>query len=217
MQRLICSLLLLLLMGACRSNEPTEFTGTFTEAEMQTVTVAPAKGAAVTFSTEGAELIGFENLVPGTPVRVIYLGRIRKEGPTAALRVEADSRYALLCGRWIECGDDADGFGMGFELAPKGVAYSIGMQRVVFKQWRLTSEGGLWLDGHILGNGQTIPFAEEWEIRSLGDGRLTLCQEEMQLQFRHETEADLLLRKEREAQAAETHVPKSLSNKQKSK
>lgn len=212
MKQLFAGLLLLVLLS-CAEREPLRLVGTFTEAEMNTVTVAPEKGAAVTFSTDEAELIGFDYLQPGAPVEVTYEGRIRKEVPTPALRVEVDERYALLCARWIETGEGADAFAMGFELAPRGAAYPIGMQTVVFKRWQLSPEGGVMLAGHTLENGQTVPFSEVWEILELEPDRLIIAQSDLILKFRHETEADIAVRLEREARAAEAQKPKPLKRK----
>lgn len=203
----------MLVLYSCSEREPLRLVGTFTEAEMNTVTVAPERGAAVTFSTDGAELIGFDYLQPGAPVEVTYEKRLRKEEPTPALCIRVDERYAQLCARWIETGEGADAFAMGFELAPKGVAYPIGMQTVVFKRWQLTPEGGVLLAGHTLENGQTIPFSEEWEILELESGRLVIAQSDLILKFRHETEADIAVRLEREALAAEAQKPKPTKRK----
>lgn len=207
-----------LLLAACGSSEPAHFSGTFTEADLNTVTIAPEQGAAVTFSTDEAELIGFDELLPGSPVKVTYTGAILKSEATPALRVEVDPTYARLLGRWIETGNGADEFGMGFELAasegPRSPnAHSIGMHTLIFRQWRLTPEGLLWLSGHSLGNGNTVSFAEEWEIELLEADRLVISQPDLRLHLRRETQSDIDLRLAREAAAAEQHQPKSLKKK----
>lgn len=202
------------LFVGCGAGEPSLFTGTFTEAELNTVTIAPERGAAVTFSTEGAELIGFEELIPGSPVRVTYTGRIDKGEEVPALRIEVDPTYARLLGRWIETGEGADELGMGFELAPRGKknepnASSIGMQTLVFRRWELTPEGGLLLSGHSLGNGNTVSFSEEWEILLLDSDRLVIAQPDLTLTLRRETEEDVVRRLEREEQAIRGEASKS--------
>ncbi|MBE6196982.1 MAG: hypothetical protein E7137_07850 [Rikenellaceae bacterium] len=202
---------LVLLLGGCGSKEPALFTGTFTEAELNTVTIAPEQGAAVTFSTDEAELIGFEELLPGAPVKVTYIGRLRKGEPTPAQRVEVNPVYARLVGRWIETGEGADEYGMGFELLPADPekrdrrsrnapnAHSIGMNTLVFRQWRLLPDGRLWLAGHSLGNGSTISFGEEWEIKELESDRLVIAQPDITLHLRRESPKDVERRLEREA------------------
>lgn len=220
MKRVLFSTLVLLLI-ACGSKEPKLFSGVFTEAELNMVTIAPEQGAAVTFSTKGAELIGFEGLQPGAPVQVTYLGRIEKEGATPALRIEVEPQYARLLGRWIETGDGADEYGMGIELLPAdpesrdkksrniSIAQSIGMNTLVFRQWRLMPNGKLWLSGHSLGNGSTISFAEEWTIELLDEEHLVISQPDLRLQLRRETEEDKIRRAEREASAIEELAPQS--------
>lgn len=217
MKRLFYGALWVLLAG-CGTGEPALFSGTFVEAELHTVTIAPEKGAAVTFSTEGAELVGFEDLMPGSPVKVTYTGRLDKGKELSALRMEVDPTYARLLGRWIETGEGADEYGMGFELAPRGKknepnAFSIGMQTLVFRQWRLTPEGGLLLSGHSLGNGNTVSFEEEWEIVSLDADRLVIAQPDLTLSLRRETEEDVQRRLERETAATKPAKTKSKKKK----
>ncbi len=214
---------LVLLLGACASDEPVLLTGTFTEAELNMVTIAPEQGAAVTFSTDEAELIGFEGLLPGAPIRVTYAGRLRKGEPTPALKVEVNPIYARLVGRWIETGEEADEYGMGFELFVPASdserrdrrhrnepnARSIGMNTLVFRQWRLMPDGRLWLGGHSLGNGSTVTFGEEWTIELLDAERLVISQPDITLHLRRERPEDVERRLEREAAEADAQAKRS--------
>ncbi|MBQ8307562.1 MAG: hypothetical protein IJX56_02015 [Alistipes sp.] len=189
----------LLWLTACGESPPKELSGYFEEAkeEEQSLTIAVGKEL-VSFRIEGAECLHMDELQPGSPVRIQYR-KLARQGATPALRVEVDPTYNRLLGRWIEVGPDA-AYGMGIELAPKGNAYSIGMQTLIFRAWQLTPQGEILLSGHSLGNGQSLSFSEEWRIQHLSSESLILAQEDLTLRFRRENEADQEERLKYEAQ-----------------
>ncbi len=205
--------ILLLLLASCGSDRIEVFDGTLSEAQFHALTLVGADGRPVTFHTEEAEILHADELVTGCGVKIRYRGRI-KDGCAAAVRVEVDPAYARLLGRWIETGEGSDEYGMGVEFAPGGVAYSIGMQTLVFTSWELTPAGGLKLSGNSIGNGNTISFAEEWEILDLGPSSLTISQDDLTLRFRRETADDVAAREMREAATLEAQQkPPSGKNK----
>lgn len=193
----------LLLLTACSADRIELFEGTLSEVQFNALTLTGDDGRSVHFGIEEAEMSHAGELVSGSFVKVYYRGRI-KDGSAAAVRVEVDPTVSRLLGRWIETGEGSDEYGMGFELASGGVAYSIGMQTLVFTAWEPTRSGGLKLSGNSIGNGNTISFSEEWEILDLGPSRLTIGQDDLTLHFRRETAEDVQAREERNAALLET-------------
>ena len=198
---------LLLLFGllwgviACADQGESLFVGRVVEVEMDCLTLRSEQDDEATFLIEGAELINFNSLVEGAPVRVLYRGKLDEAGENRALRVEVDPTYYSLLGRWIEVDDGSREYGMGIELLPDGKLLSIGMQTMLFKTWELTEEGGLWLAGHMLSNGQTVAIGDEWRIVDLTPTEMILSLGELTLYFSRETEADVEARLAREAAA----------------
>lgn len=201
MRRQLLFLSLLLGAIACEDRSENLFVGRVVEAEMDCLTLRSEQEEKAIFLVEGAELVNFNSLVKGAPVRVLYRGRLDKEGENQALRVEVDPTYHSLLGRWIEVENGLREHGMGMELLPNGKALSIGMQTMLFKSWELTEEGGLWLAGHMLGNGQSVAFGDEWRIVELNSTEMILSLGELTLYFSRETEADVEARLAREAGA----------------
>lgn len=197
MKGLLCALLLVML---CACSKPREelFEGTISEIRIDTLAITSKDRVRLDFLVAGAEMVHFEGLVEGAPVKVTYREKLSKNRANPALRIEVNPTYARLMGHWIEVGDGARAYGMGIALLPRGEAHSIGMQTMLFKSWRLTPQGNLWLAGHSLGNGQTIAVEDEWRIVRLTDEELTLALEELTLHFCRETEADREARRARE-------------------
>ena len=77
-------------LAACSDNTPKSFTGTITDASMNTVTVENAEGT-FTFSTMDADKSEANGLLLGAPVTVNYSGKL-EEG--AAASKVATLRYA---------------------------------------------------------------------------------------------------------------------------
>lgn len=70
----------------------------------------------------------------------------------------------LFSGRWLEETTSEQAFTQGFELKPDGTASSIGMATLLYEKWNLNGTQ-LILSGKSIGNGQTIDFSDEWQIR----------------------------------------------------
>lgn len=204
MKRLIFALLLI---GgiACSKQKITTLEGNVAEIKIDTVVVATTDMGRLNFLVEGAEMIHFEGLIKGAPIKISYRGSLskRKQSANQALRIEVNPIYARLTGRWIDCTDADREYGMGISLQAGGEAHSIGMQTMLFKRWRLTPEGRLWLSGHSLGNGRTIAVEDEWQILSLSEEELTLRLDELTLHFCRESEVDIEARETREAAATQ--------------
>ena len=84
-------------LAACSDNTPKSFTGTITDASMNTVTVENAEGT-FTFSTMDADKSEANGLLLGAPVTVNYSGKL-EEG-AAASKVATDPTYAEAVGNW---------------------------------------------------------------------------------------------------------------------
>ena len=82
-------------LAACSDNTPKSFTGTITDASMNTVTVENAEGT-FTFSTMDADKSEANGLLLGAPVTVNYSGKL-EEG-AAASKVATDPTYAEALG-----------------------------------------------------------------------------------------------------------------------
>ena len=84
-------------LAACSDNTPKSFTGTITDASMNTVTVENAEGT-FTFSTMDADKSEANGLLLGAPVVVDYKGKL--EDGAAAAKVATDPTYAEAVGKW---------------------------------------------------------------------------------------------------------------------
>lgn len=193
MMRCLLFALTLLTWGSCNTHRLVEISGRYVEApEMNQITLRVEGEGAMTFSIEEAEMFCFEDLVEGAPVQITYAASGRKGSVRQALRVEVDSRYLALCGRWIELGSspEEEALGMGVELCQGGSAHSIGMQTLLFKEWEFDPQGRLRLKGHCLTGGETTPFDEWWTIDEITSAHLLLSQEDITLRFRRQTDEE---------------------------
>ena len=138
-------------LAACSDNTPKSFTGTITDASMNTVTVENAEGT-FTFSTMDADKSEANGLLLGAPVTVNYSGKL-EEG-AAASKVATDPTYAEAVGNWT----------MPDPINPEGV---MGIEILV-------EAGKILLKGQSIGNGQTIDFTETATIAKDADGIYTL-------------------------------------------
>ena len=159
-------------LAACSDNTPKSFTGTITDASMNTVTVENAEGT-FTFSTMDADKSEANGLLPGAPVVVDYTGTL--EDGAAATKIATDPTYAEAIGRWT-MPDPIDPEGvMGVEIRIEGVAQSINMATLVYTSWELQGEADkILLKGESIGNGQTIGFTETGVIAKDAEGKYTL-------------------------------------------
>lgn len=159
-------------LAACSDNTPKSFTGTITDASMNTVTVENAEGT-FTFSTMNADKSEANGLLPGAPVVVDYTGKL--EDGAAATKIATDPTYAEAIGRWT-MPDPIDPEGaMGVEIRIEGVAQSINMATLVYTSWELQGEADkILLKGESIGNGQTIGFTETGVIAKDAEGKYTL-------------------------------------------
>ena len=147
-------------LAACSDNTPKSFTGTITDASMNTVTVENAEGT-FTFSTMDADKSEANGLLLGAPVVVDYKGKL-EDGAEAV-------------GKWT-MPDPIDPEGvMGIEILIEGQARSINMATLRYTSWELQGEAGkILLKGQSVGNGQTIDFTETGIIAKDADGVYTL-------------------------------------------
>ena len=155
-------------LAACSDNTPKSFTGTITDASMNTVTVENAEGT-FTFSTMDADKSEANGLLLGAPVTVNYSGKL-EEG-AAASKVATDPTYAEAVGNWTMPDPiDPDGV-MGIRIMVEGEAQSINMATLRYTSWEA---GKILLKGQSIGNGQTIDFTETATIAKDADGIYTL-------------------------------------------
>ena len=159
-------------LAACSDNTPKSFTGTITDASMNTVTVENAEGT-FTFSTMDADKSEANGLLLGAPVTVNYSGKL-EEG-AAASKVATDPTYAEAVGNWTMPDPiDPDGV-MGVEIRIEGVAQSINMATLRYASWELQGEAGkILLKGVSEGSGSPIEFTETATIAKDADGIYTL-------------------------------------------
>ena len=159
-------------LAACSDNTPKSFTGTITDASMNTVTVENAEGT-FTFSTMDADKSEANGLLLGAPVTVNYSGKL-EEG-VAASKVATDPTYAEAVGKWT-MPDPINPEGvMGIDILIEGQAQSINMATLRYTSWELQGEAGkILLKGQSIGNGQTIDFTETATIAKDADGIYTL-------------------------------------------
>ena len=145
-------------LAACSDNTPKSFTGTITDASMNTVTVENAEGT-FTFSTMDADKSEANGLLLGAP----------------ASKVATDPTYAEAVGNWTMPDPiDPDGV-MGIRIMVEGEAQSINMATLRYTSWELQGEAGkILLKGQSIGNGQTIDFTETATIAKDADGIYTL-------------------------------------------
>lgn len=158
--------------AACSDNTPKSFTGTITDASMNTVTVENAEGT-FTFSTMDADKSEANGLLLGAPVTVNYSGKL-EEG-AAASKVATDPTYAEAVGNWTMPDPiDPDGV-MGIRIMVEGEAQSINMATLRYASWELQGEAGkILLKGVSEGSGSPIEFTETATIAKDADGIYTL-------------------------------------------
>ena len=156
-------------LAACSDNTPKSFTGTITDASMNTVTVENAEGT-FTFSTMDADKSEANGLLLGAPVTVNYSGKL-EEG-AAASKVPT---YAEAVGNWTMPDPiDPDGV-MGIRIMVEGEAQSINMATLRYASWELQGEAGkILLKGVSEGSGSPIEFTETATIAKDADGIYTL-------------------------------------------
>ncbi len=162
-------------LTACSDNTPKSFTGTITDASMNTVTVENAEGT-FTFSTMDADKSEANGLLLGAPVTVNYSGKL-EEG-AAASKVATDPTYAEAVGNWTMPDPiDPDGV-MGIRIMVEGEAQSINMATLRYASWELQGEAGkILLKGVSEGSGSPIEFTETATIAKDADGIYTLTVE----------------------------------------
>lgn len=78
-----------------------------------------------------------------------------------------------LVGTWEQPVQGQDGQIQGMMLLPNGKAESVNMNTLVYENWQRKGQL-LILEGKSIGNGQTIEFYEEYEIKKLDDNSLEL-------------------------------------------
>ncbi len=154
------------MFAACNA-KTTTVSGTINDATMNTVTVATADGAAVTFGTADADRTECNGLTVGSPITVEYTGAIENNFATAK-KIATPKEYNLLVGDWTYMNGD---FEQGFSLRAEGEAEAIGTATLVYTAWSLDGEK-LALAGKSLGNGEEIDFIEVWNIVSLDETTL---------------------------------------------
>lgn len=159
-------------LAACSDNTPKSFTGTITDASMNTVTVENAEGT-FTFSTMDADKSEANGLLLGAPVTVNYNGKLA-DGTTAS-KVSTDPTYAEAVGNWTMPDPiDPDGV-MGIRIMVEGEAQSINMATLHYTSWELQGEAGkILLKGVSEGSGSPIEFTETATIAKDADGIYTL-------------------------------------------
>ena len=159
-------------LAACSDNTPKSFTGTITDASMNTVTVENAEGT-FTFSTMDADKSEANGLLLGAPVTVNYSGKL-EEG-AAASKVATDPTYAEAVGNWTMPDPIKPEGVMGVEIRIEGVAQSINMATLRYASWELQGEAGkILLKGVSEGSGSPIEFTETATIAKDADGIYTL-------------------------------------------
>ena len=161
-------------LAACNDNTPKSFTGTITDASMNTVTVENAEGT-FTFSTMDADKSEANGLLLGAPVTVNYSGKLEE---AAASKVSTDPTYAEAVGNWTMPDPiDPDGV-MGIRIMVEGEAQSINMATLRYASWELQGEAGkILLKGVSEGSGSPIEFTETATIAKDADGIYTLTVE----------------------------------------
>lgn len=173
--KIMAAALALCALAACGDNTPRTFTGTITDATMNTVTVENAEGT-YTFSTLDADKSEANGLLLGAPVTVNYSGKL--ETGAAATKVATNPTYAEAVGKWTMPDPIDPAAVMGIEIMVEGEAQSINMATLVYKSWELQGEAGkLLLKGQSIGNGQTIDFTQAAAIAREADGTYTLTVE----------------------------------------
>lgn len=159
-------------LAACSDNTPKSFTGTITDASMNTVTVENAEGT-FTFSTMDADKSEANGLLLGAPVTVNYSGKL-EEG-AAASKVATDPTYAEAVGNWTMPDPiDPDGV-MGIRIMVEGEAQSINMGHAAL---RVVGIAGRSRQNPAQGRerrvGLPIEFTETATIAKDADGIYTL-------------------------------------------
>ena len=159
-------------LAACSDNTPKSFTGTITDASMNTVPGDHAEGTS-TCSTMDAAKREATGLLLGAPVTVNYSGKL-EEG-AAASKVATDPTYAEAVGNWTMPDPiDPDGV-MGIRIMVEGEAQSINMATLRYASWELQGEAGkILLKGGSEGSGSPIEFTETATIAKDADGIYTL-------------------------------------------
>ena len=159
-------------LAACSDNTPKSFTGTITDASMNTVSVENAEET-FTFSTMNADKSEANGLLLGAPITVNYSGKL-EEG-AAASKVATDPTYAEAVGNWTMPDPiDPDGV-MGIRIMVEGEAQSINMATLRYASWELQGEAGkILLKGVSEGSGSPIEFTETATIAKDADGIFTL-------------------------------------------
>lgn len=77
-----------------------------------------------------------------------------------------------IVGSWVQPIPGQDGV-QGFTLKEDGSAESVNMATLQYETWKAENEQ-LYLSGKSIGNGQTIPFTDTLEIKSVTADSLTL-------------------------------------------
>ena len=160
-------------LAACSDNTPKSFTGTITDASMNTVTVENAEGT-FTFSTMDADKARPTACCWERPSRSITAANSKRARPPSKSGHPTPT-YAEAVGNWTMPDPiDPDGV-MGIRIMVEGEAQSINMATLRYTSWELQGEAGkILLKGQSIGNGQTIDFTETATIAKDADGIYTL-------------------------------------------
>lgn len=91
----------------------------------------------------------------------------------AAFSLAACATQNTITGSWVQPIPGMPNQKQGMMLEEGGKASSVNMATLVYEKWQV-QDGKLILEGKSLGNGQTIPFTETWEIDALEENTLSL-------------------------------------------
>lgn len=161
-------------LAACCNNAPKTFTGTITDASMNTVTVTTDAGdQTATFTTQDADMSEANGLLLGAPVVVDYKGSL--EEATPATKVATDPTYAAAVGKWTMPDPIAPDAVMGVELMVEGQAQSINMTTLRYTAWGLSGEADkIILKGVSEGSGEPQQFTQTGLLARNAQGVWTL-------------------------------------------
>lgn len=168
-------------LAACADNTPKTFTGTITDATMNTLTVTNAEGT-YTFSTLDADKSEANGLLLGAPVVVDYKGALKEGAP--ASKVATDPTYAEAVGTWTMPDPLDPQKEMGVEIEVEGEAQSIDMATLRYTHWSLQDEAGkILLQGVSEGSGEAHEFTQTGIISKDADGVYTMAIEGTETTF----------------------------------
>ncbi len=173
---------------SCGKKADGEVTGTLVDGTMNAMVIETLDGDTLTFSTIAAEkIVPDEGILEGDTVIIVYDQELMADETPAAITpakkvtVKHLNRASdKLTGKWVQPIPGMEGQKQGVDLKPGGMAESVNMATLQYKEWASYGDsptedaGKLVLKGTSIGNGVTTQFCDTFNVVKLTADSLVL-------------------------------------------